>query len=125
MSGATAVSLNNQLVVLIELCGDCAEECGSCGNAFVASGLTDTFRASESACSDCADVCRATAQVAARYSGGDTKAFVALLRACAKACDECAAECAKHRVDAAAQCASASLACKHACERLAEVLRWR
>jgi hypothetical protein len=125
MPGATAVSLNNQLVVLIELCRDCADACGACGRAFAASGLTDTFRDCESVCSDCADVCRATAQVAARYSGGDTTAFVALLRACAKACDECAVECAKRDLEAAAQCASASLACKHACERLAEVLRWR
>ena len=92
MSGASTVSLNNQLVALIELCRACADACGSCGAAFTASGLTDTFRDSGSACSNCADVCRATAQVAARYSGGDTKAFEALLRAC---------------------------------ERLAEVLRWR
>ena len=125
MSDASTVSLNNQLVVLIELCGNCAVACGSCGVAFNASGLTDTFRAGASACSDCADVCRATSQVAARYSGGDANAFVALLRACAKACGECAAECAKHNLEAAVQCACASLACKHACERLAEVLRWR
>jgi hypothetical protein len=125
MTGATAVSLNNQLVVLIEFCRECADACGSCGRAIAASGLTDTFRGCESACSDCADVCRATAQVAARYSGGDTKAFLALLRACAKACGECAAECAKQNLEAAAHCASASLACKHACERLGEVLRWR
>lgn len=92
---------------------------------FAASGLTDTFRVCESVCSDCADVCRATAQVAVRYAGGDTRSFVALLRACAKACGECAAECAKHNLEAAGQCASVSLACKHACERLAEVLRWR
>ena len=81
MSDASTVSLNNQLVVLIELCGNCAVACGSCGVAFNASGLTDTFRAGASACSDCADVCRATSQVAARYSGGDANAFVALLRA--------------------------------------------
>ena len=125
MSGASTVSLNNQLVALIELCRDCADACGSCGAAFTASGLIDTFRDSGSVCSDCADVCRATAQVAARYSGGDTKAFEALLRACAKACGESAAECAKHNLEAAVRCASAGLACKQACERLAEVLRWR
>ena len=125
MSGATAVSLNNQLVVLIELCRDCADACGASAEAFAASGLTDTFRSCESACSDCADVCRATVQVASRYSGGDTKTFVALLRACAKACGDCAAECANHPTDATAHCAHASLACKHACERLAEVLRCR
>ena len=122
---AATISLNHQLTALVELCRDCSDACASCAKTVAASGLTDTFRTCETVCSDCADICRATAQVASRYAGGDTKAFVALLRACAKACAGCASECANHSMEAAAHGARASLACKQACERLADALRWR
>ncbi len=125
MPSASAISLNNQLAVLVELCRDCADASTSCAKTLAASGLSDTFRACELVCCDCADVCRATAQVASRYCGGDARALAALLRACAKACGECAAECANHRMETAANCARTSLVCKQACERLADILRWR
>jgi hypothetical protein len=125
MHGANTISLSDQLAELVELCRYASDACASCAKTFVASGLPDTFRACELVCSDCADVCRATAQVASRYSGGDASALAALLRACAKACGECAAECANHATASAANCLRASLACKQACERIADVLRWR
>lgn len=125
MLAVNTSSLSSQLAEVIDRCVACASACAACTAACGASGLSDTFRTCELVSADCADICRATAQVASRYSGGETRALAALLRACTLACADCAAECQKHALPAAQRCVLASLECKQACERLAQALRWR
>lgn len=125
MSTSNVTSLNDQLAALVACCADCSKACGACAEAFVATGMTDTFRNCALVCADCADICRTTALVASRYSGGDAGALNALLMACAKACHEAAGECEIHGDALAAQCVRASLECKRAATRVKNSLRWR
>jgi len=121
---AVGASLHEQLDALVESCVDCANACAASIDAFAESELSDRFRHCTLASAECAALCNTTAQAASQYFG-NRRAFVALLRACAAACEECAAECARHQIAAAARCARAGRDCKRACERVANALRWR
>jgi hypothetical protein len=122
---AAKQDITTQISTLVALCQQCAQACAESVEACSRSGLSDTFRQCDTLCSDCADICRTTAQVAQRFAGGDAKALAALVRVCAKACGDCATECDSHDLEATRQCVRACLDCKQACDRLANALRWR
>ena len=73
-------------------------------------------------CSDCADVCAATARVAMRRSGENRELIRTMLATCIRACETCAQECERHDNAHCARCAEMCRECADDCRRALEGL---
>mgnify|MGYP006204207793 CR=1 FL=1 len=71
-------------------------------------------------CSDCADVCEATARIATRQTRPDTRLVRATIEACAAACVACSEECDRHAAhhEHCRICADVCRRCKAACDEV-------
>lgn len=92
----------------VKACNDCRASCLACvDHCLGKKGEEDCVRA----CLDCADICGTCATVGAR--NGPMSAVIA--RACAEACEKCAATCGEDADDAQKACAEKCRACVAAC----------
>lgn len=109
-----------RLAVCLEACADCAQACLSCADACLGepnvAELVTCIRFNQ----DCADTCIATFRVLSRQLAQAREVDVALLQACALACQKCGAECARHgdHMEHCRVCADACEACARSCEAL-------
>jgi hypothetical protein len=99
----------------------CVSACFTCEAVCIT--CADTCRLEPSACTlcrcirlnqDCADLCAATARLAARALDEDTDVLRVLVHLCARVCAACAAECRAH-ADVYEHCR----VCAEVCERCA------
>jgi hypothetical protein len=101
----------------IEACNECAEACEYCADACLdeddVASLVECIRLDR----DCADLCRLVASFLARGSSLSP----AIARACADACDACAAECDDHELEHCRACAEACRDCADECRRMMEI----
>jgi hypothetical protein len=70
-------------------------------------------------CSDCADVCEATARLGARRTGSNEQVLKETLELCARVCDSCALECDKHDHEHCRLCAQICRECAEDCRKAA------
>ena len=70
-----------------------------------------------SACSDCADVCGATARLMVRRTGQDIEMLRVQMEACIRACEICAAECERHDHEHCKLCAQMCRECADDCRK--------
>ena len=110
--------VNNALGDAVHHAMYAAKMCLSCADACVAEPMD--MAVCYRFCSDCADVCEATARIASRRTGYNEHLIVEMLELCARACDECAAECEKHDHDHCKLCAQICRECAADCRRAAE-----
>jgi hypothetical protein len=73
-------------------------------------------------CSDCADVCTATARVATRRTGSNEIVLREMLQLCITACDICAEECARHNDEHCRLCAEMCRETARDCRAAVETL---
>jgi hypothetical protein len=104
----------------IDACASCAQVCTICADACLAEG-----DASLAECIaenlQCADVCRATADLLSRPAFIDWKIAAEMVAACASAAERCRITCAEHGehgMEHCAGCADACRACADACRAL-------
>lgn len=71
-------------------------------------------------CTQCADICGATARVVSRQTEYDDDVTRAMLLACIAVCSACAAECGQHgpHMEHCRICAEACQRCEQACRTL-------
>ncbi len=102
---------------LIEKLLNCAAACEHCANACLDEHdikmMVDCIRLDR----DCADICRITANYAAR----DSKNLNEVVRLCAGICRACAEECEKHKHPHCKECAKACRECEEVCKNLMNV----
>ena len=91
----------------------CAAICNSCADACLAEPMD--MRQCIRLCLDCSDVCEAAYRVATRRTGSNREVIHALLAACVRTCEICAAECAKHDNDHCRRCAKMCGECADDC----------
>jgi hypothetical protein len=110
----------DELSAAIDACLDAAQACTSCADADLAEADVAELRICIGLCSNCADVCGATAHVLSRQIGYDELLVHRLLQACVRACSSCAEECARHAQHHAhcRICREACLESEAACRRL-------
>jgi hypothetical protein len=115
---------SDALLRAVETAGECAAICFSCADACLGeAGVQDLMQCIRLNL-DCAEVCRATAAIAARRSGGNVPVIRAMLEACVLACRRCGEECQRHAqmMEHCALCAAACGECESACRQAAEGL---
>ncbi len=93
----------------------CALMCTSNADACLAEDMD--MRQCIRACSDCADICAATARVATRRTGHNAAVVRAQIETCITACERCAAECDKHDHAHCKLCATMCRECADDCRR--------
>lgn len=93
----------------------CSLFCTSCADACLAEDMD--MRQCIRTCSDCAEVCAATARLAVRRSGQDAGMLRAQLETCIRACDLCAGECARHDHGHCGLCAEMCRECAADCRK--------
>lgn len=113
-----SVAMNtNSFQSCIDACNACANACDSCA----ALCLKEADVASMVSCieldMDCALLCRTAATLMARNSDH----AAAICKLCAAACQACADECGKHKMDHCQRCAEACRKCADACAQMAAV----
>ena len=108
---------NDQLIRCIEACHTCAHACTACADACLAEDMVAELRSCIRRDLDCADLCRATASIMTRRTGGSEPGLPQLLDACAAACAACAEECDHHAEmhEHCRICAEACRECEAAC----------
>lgn len=106
----------------IDACLDCAQACAQCADACLGEEhvkmLTTCIRLDEL----CGQICLTTAFSLARHDTADGVISKAQLKACALACDFCAAECEQHaaRHSHCRICAETCRDCEAACQALVD-----
>jgi hypothetical protein len=110
-----AGNLNEALATAVRHSMFCAVICTSCADACSAEDMD--MRQCIRTCMDCADVCTATMRVATRRTGSNEAVIRAMLAACIKACEICAAECARHDDDHCRRCAEMCRECAEDCRK--------
>jgi hypothetical protein len=106
----------------VDACRAVAEAAEACANACTQSGRLDHFRRCIALASDCAEMCRTTAGIAARGQT-ERRGLKAMVRATCALCELFAAECGRLTSDPA--CAAAHVAatrCVSACRKAAATL---
>ncbi len=107
----------------VDACVDCELACISCADACLAEQQLDMLRRCVRLDLDCAEICGTSARLLARVVSSDFGVLKSLLKACAQACDACAAECERHAHHAhCGACAKACRTCEDACEQFAQAL---
>ncbi|WP_050032403.1 four-helix bundle copper-binding protein [Halorubrum halophilum] len=99
---------------------DCIENCSEASQ--VCEWCADECLGSEEM-EECARLCRDVADLAslhARFMARGSSNSAQLARACADACEECAAECEDHDADHCQACAEVLRECADSCRRMAE-----
>lgn len=106
------------LATAVELCLDCAQACRAGADVCIAD-FPELGRAIRLQL-DCAAIASATADLLSRPTDPDWQVLVALLRACSIACNNCAAECDRYAnvSEACRIVASACRDCEHAVLRM-------
>ena len=94
-----------------------AKMTASCADACMAEAM-DMAQCVRS-CSDCADVCEATARLGLRRTGSNETVLKDMLELCARVCDACAVECEKHDHEHCKLCAQICRECAEDCRRAA------
>ena len=89
-------SVNDSLVRAIEAAYGCAAVCRICADACLSEEMVRDLTQCIRLDLDCADVCLATAGLAARRAGSNEALIKRMLETCAEACADCAVECEKH-----------------------------
>jgi hypothetical protein len=110
----------DDLSAAIDACLEAAQTCTSDADADLAEEDVAHMRTCIGLCSDCSDVCDATARVLSRQIAYDEVLVYRLLEACIRACESCAEECERHadhhphcRI-----CAECCRDCEQKCRRL-------
>lgn len=114
-------STNDVLIRAIEQMLECAQICQVCADACLAEDMVTELRHCIRTDLDCADICAATARLAARRTGSNEALIMEALRLCERACGLCADECERH-ADMHAHCricAQTCRACQSACSEAA------
>lgn len=108
---------DDMLQACAKACSDCQRTCDMCSTHcahMLANGEKD-HATTLATCLDCADICAAAAQIAAR--GGPFAALIC--ESCAEACASCAKECEKFPNDKhMAMCAEECRKCEKACRAM-------
>lgn len=112
---------NQALIAAIEECLACAQTCAICADACLGEPMVADLTQCIRLDLDCADLCFATARIAARRTGSNEIVIRASLEACAQACRLCAEECETHagHHDHCRLCAEACRRCEQACRSAA------
>jgi Domain of Unknown Function (DUF326) len=110
---------DDSLVRAIEACADCAVTCTLCADACLGEAMVAELRRCIRLDLDCAEICRATGAILARYAAAGEPEVRAVLRACVETCRRCAEEGARHAAHHAhcRVCAEVCKACADACEK--------
>ena len=108
-----AGNLNEELATAVRHAMFCAVICTSCADADAAEDMD--MRQCIRTCSDCADICQATARVATRRTGQNVAVLKSMLETCIAACEACAAECERHDHDHCRRCAEMCRECATDC----------
>ena len=95
----------------------CAKMCLSCADASGAEPMD--MKQSIRVCSDCADVCEATARLGVRRTGSNDEVLKEMLELCARVCDWCAIECDKYDHEHHRLCAQMCRECAEDCRKAA------
>jgi len=111
-----------QLRAAIDATSACASTCGTCADACLHSDDPSDMVRCVHLCTQCAAICRTTAEVLSRPSpNGDS--WRSIVQACIEVCRECAAECDEHagHHEHCRICADACRRCADACQALLDV----
>src|SRR5437764_13357015 len=84
------------LSAAVDACLDTAQACTFDADADLAEDDVKNMRTCIGLCSNCADVCGATARVLSRQITYDEVLVHRVLQACVRACESCAEECDRH-----------------------------
>lgn len=106
---------NEPLATAVRHAMFCAVICTSCADADTAEDM-DMVQCIRT-CSDCADICQATARLATRRSGSNVAVLKAQLQVCITACDACAAECERHEHEHCRLCETMCRECAEDCRK--------
>jgi hypothetical protein len=108
----------------VKACFGCAESCTMCADACLSEEQIIELRRCIRLNLDCAAVCIATGEIAARQTDPDRRVLSAQLHACIAACEVCGQECRRHAShhDHCKLCAESCQLCAEACQRLVEAL---
>src|SRR5687768_13103039 len=90
-----AGKINPALICCIDESYSCAEACISCADACLSEESVAELRLCIRLNLDCAAICNATGEVAARQTGSNDQTLALMLDACATACLVTAEECEK------------------------------
>lgn len=122
---SAAGSINEDLIRCVEECYSCAQTCTSCADACLAEEKLADLRQCIRLNLDCADVCIAAGSLGMRRTGTNEEAIVAVLEACAVACQRCGEECAKHveMHEHCRICAESCRTCEEACRQSIQSIR--
>jgi hypothetical protein len=112
-------NVNQALIAAIDASYACAQTCTSCADACLAEEMVRELRQCIRLNVDCADVCAATATLAARRTGSNEEVIRKMLDACVTACRMCAEECERHASmhEHCRICAAACRECELACQK--------
>jgi hypothetical protein len=112
------------LLECIDACFACAQVCRACADACLAEEDVRDMRQCIRLDLDCAALCQALAEIAARRTGYNEAVIRLTLEACSQACRDCAMECGKHadHHEHCAMCRDACLACAKACDEVATTI---
>lgn len=112
------------IAACVKACFGCLESCTLCADACLGEGRVEEMRRCIRLDLDCAAVCLATGQVAARQTETDRDLLRAQLQACATACRICAEECQRHagKHEHCRLCAESCRLCERACNDLIAAL---
>jgi hypothetical protein len=120
--GPAAASV--RLVRCVEACHHAAQACAFCADACLAEADPEPLIRCAQRAMDCADLCFATGQVAARRTDGADEVLARLIAVCAEACRVAAHECERHagRHGPCRDCAEACRACERACREVLQAV---
>ncbi len=106
------------LVECIEECFDCAQSCTACADACLAEDDVGMLIRCIRLCQDCSDVCITTGSILSRQTEFDPGLAMAMVEACARACQTCGEECERHadHHEHCRVCAEACRRCEEACQ---------
>jgi hypothetical protein len=113
--GRAVLGGSARLARCVEACHHAAQACAFCADACLAEADPEPLIRCARLAMDCADVCFATGQVAARRSDGVDAVLAGLIAVCAEACRLAAQQCERHAAGHG-PCRDAAEACR-ACER--------
>ena len=117
-------SADDALARCVEACYDCAQSCTACMDACLGEEDVKPLIQCIRLNLDCADVCAAAGAVISRRTGNNREVTMAMLDACALACNVCGQECDMHGVEHehCRVCAEVCHRCEEACAEALQLL---